>query len=87
MPTSQLILGKISSDKFAIPLRDTTLKYPLPTLGIALNKEETWNVCFVICHQYSKRPGKIKANKTQQISAKTKDFLSKLNYNIFNYNS
>lgn len=52
MPTSQFILGKISSDKFAIPLRDTTLKYPHLTPGIALNKEKTWNVCFVICHQY-----------------------------------
>ena len=52
MPTSQFILGKISSDKFAIPFRDTTLKYPHLTPGIALNKEKTWNVCFVICHQY-----------------------------------
>ena len=33
--------------------------------------KKAWNICFTICLQHQTRSGKIKANKTQKISAKT----------------
>ena len=35
------------------------------------------SICFSICHQHQARCGKIKANKTQQISLTTQDFFVK----------
>ena len=42
-----------------------------------LNKKKAWNICFIICHQYQTRSGKIKTNKTQQISVKTQGYFCK----------
>ena len=42
-----------------------------------LNKKKLWNIRFIICHQQQTRSGKIKANKAQQISVKTKVFFVK----------
>ena len=36
--------------------------------------KKVWNICFIICHQHQRRTGKIKANKTKQISVKTEVF-------------
>ena len=35
---------------------------------------EAWNICFIICHQYQTKSGKIKANKTQQMSVTAQVF-------------
>ena len=40
-------------------------------------KKKAWNICFIICHQHQTRSGKIKANKTQQISVKIQVFFRK----------
>ena len=44
---------------------------------IKKNGMETWNICFIICHQYQTKSGKIKANKTQQMSVATQVFFRK----------
>ena len=38
-----------------------------------IKQKKAWNICFIICHQYQTRSGKIKANKTQPISVKTQN--------------
>ena len=40
-------------------------------------QKKTWNIGFFICYQHQTRSGKIKANKTQQISVKTQAFFHK----------
>ena len=40
-------------------------------------KKKAWSICFIVCHQHQARSRKIKANKRQQISVKTKVFLVK----------
>ena len=40
-------------------------------------KQKVWNICFTLCHQHQIRSEKIKANKKQQISVKTKAFFIK----------
>ena len=42
-----------------------------------IKQKKAWNICFIICHQYPTRSGKIKANKTQPISVKTQNFFRK----------
>ena len=42
-----------------------------------IKQKKAWNICFIICNQRQTRSGKIKANKTQQISVKTQVFFVK----------
>ena len=42
-----------------------------------IKQKKAWNICFIICHQHQTRSGKIKTNKTQQISVKTQVFFVK----------
>ena len=42
----------------------------MPEFCSILNKKGM-DVCFIICHKHQARSGKIKANKAQQIVAKT----------------
>ena len=42
-----------------------------------IKQKKTWDICFIICHQHQTRSGKIKTNKTQQISVKTQAFFVK----------
>ena len=42
-----------------------------------IKQKKAWNICFIICHQHQTRSGKVKANKTQQISVKTQVFFRK----------
>ena len=60
------------------PPPPTYLMYgPLPRVNNFDIKQKKWNICFIICHQHLTRSGKIKTNKTQQISFKTQGFLCK----------
>ena len=40
-----------------------------------IKQKKAWNICFIICHQHETRSGKIKANKTQEISLIAQAFL------------
>ena len=42
-----------------------------------IKQKKAWNICFIIWHQPQTRSGRIKTNKTQQISAKTQVFFVK----------
>ena len=42
-----------------------------------IKQKKAWNICLIICHQHQRRSGKIKANKTQEISIKRKVFFVK----------
>ena len=42
-----------------------------------IKQKKAWNLCFIICHQHQTRSGKIKTNKTLQISVKTQVFFVK----------
>ena len=42
-----------------------------------IKQKKAWNICFIICHQHQTISGKIKTNKTQQISFKTPSFFVK----------
>ena len=42
-----------------------------------IKQKKAWNICFITCLQHQTRCGKIKANKTQQISVKTRAFFAK----------
>ena len=42
-----------------------------------IKQTKAWNICFIIWHQHQTRSGKIKTNKTQQISIKTQGFFVK----------
>ena len=42
-----------------------------------IKQKKAWNICFIICHQYQTRSGKIKANKTQRILVKTQNCFRK----------
>ena len=45
--------------------------------NVNIKQKKAWNIYFIICHQHQTRSGKIKANKTQQISVKTQVFFVK----------
>ena len=51
-----------------------------------IKQKKVWNICFIIGHLHQTRSGKVKATKTQQISAKTQVFFVKTNYSILKYN-
>ena len=40
-----------------------------------IKQKKAYNIYFIICQQHQSRSGKIKANKTQQISVTTQVFL------------
>ena len=42
-----------------------------------IKQKKAWNICFIVCHQYQIKSGKIKSNKTQQISVTTQVLLRK----------
>ena len=33
-----------------------------------IKQKKAWNICIIICYQHQTRSGKIKANKTKQLS-------------------
>ena len=45
--------------------------------NVDIKLKMAWNICFIICHQHQTRSGKIKANKTQQVSVTTQVFFCK----------
>ena len=47
----------------------------LPRMNNFDIKKKAWNIYFIICHQHQTISGKIKANKTQEISVTTQVFL------------
>ena len=55
-----------------LQLRESELNIILPRVNnFDIKQEKPWNICFIICHQHQTRSGKIRANKTQQVSFKT----------------
>ena len=42
-----------------------------------IKRKKTGNICFIICHQQQARSGKIKVDKTQQVSVTTQVFFVK----------
>ena len=44
-----------------------------------------WNICFIIWHQHQTRSGKIKANKTEQISVKTQVLFVKTELQLYHF--
>ena len=64
-----------SPEVINIQRREAELNIILPRVNnFDIKQKKAWNICFIICHQHQTRSGKIKANKTQQISVKTQVF-------------
>ena len=58
-----------------IQRREAELNIVLPRVNnFDIKQKKAWNICFIIFHQDQTRSGKIKVNKTQQISVKTQIF-------------
>ena len=71
-------IRKYSSELINIQRREAKLSIILPRVNnFNIEQKKAWNICFIICHQHQTRSGKIKTNKTQQISAKTQVFFCK----------
>ena len=69
-----------------IQRRKAELNIILPRVNnFDIKQKKAWNICFVIWHQHQTRSEKIKANKTQQMSAKTQVFFVKSEPNL-NFN-
>ena len=67
-----------SSGVINIQRREAELNIILPRVNnFSVKQEKVWNICFIIWHQHQTRSGRIKANKTQQISVKTQVFFVK----------
>ena len=67
-----------SPEVINIQWREAELNIILPRVNnFNIKQKKAWNICFNICHQHQTRSGKIKANKTQQISVKTQVFFVK----------
>ena len=61
-----------------IQQREAELNIILPRVNnFNIEQKKAWNICFILCHQFQIRSGKIKANKTQQVSVKTQVFFIK----------
>ena len=61
-----------------IQRREAEMNIILPRVNnFDIKQKKAWNICFIICHQHQTRSGKIKTNKTQQISVKTQVFFVK----------
>ena len=67
-----------SPEVINIQQREAELDIVLPRVSnFDIKQKKAWNISFIICHQHQARSGKIKANKTQQISVKTQVFFVK----------
>ena len=67
-----------SPEVINIQRREAELNIILPRVNnFDIKQKKAWNICFIICHQHQTRSGKIKTNKTQQISVKTQVFFVK----------
>ena len=67
-----------SPEVINIQRREAELNIILPRVNnFDIKQKKAWNICFIICHQHQTRSGKIKTNKTQQISVKAQDFFEK----------
>ena len=61
-----------------IQRRKVQLNIILPRVNnFDIKQKKTWNICFIIWHQYQARSRRIKTNKIQQISVKTQVFFVK----------
>ena len=66
-----------SPEVINIQRREAGLNIILPRVNdFDIKLKKAWDICCIMWHQHQKRSGRIKANKTQQISVKT-SFLSK----------
>ena len=67
-----------SPEVINIQQRKVQLNIILPRVNnFDIKQKKTWNICFIIWHQYQTRSRRIKPNKTQQISVKTQVFFVK----------
>ena len=67
-----------SAEVINIQRREAGLNIKLPSVNnFDIKQKKAWNICFIICHQHQTRSGKIKTDKTQQISVKTQVFFVK----------
>ena len=63
------------SELINIQQREAKLNIILPRVSnFDIKLKKACNICFVIYHQHQTKSGKIKANKTQQISVETQVF-------------
>ena len=61
-----------------IQRREAEVNIILPRVNnFDIKQKKAWNICFIICHQHQTRSGKIKTNKTMQISVTAQVFLVK----------
>ena len=68
-----------SSGVINIQRREAELNIILPRVNnFSIKQKKVWNICFIIWHQHQTRSGRIKTNKTQQISVKTQVFFVKI---------
>ena len=67
-----------SPEVINIQRRKALLNIILPRVNnFDIKQKKAWNICFIIGHQHHLRSGKIKANKTQQISVTTQVYFVK----------
>ena len=67
-----------SPEVINIQRREAELNMILPRVNnFDIKQKKAWNICFIMWHQLQTRSGKIKANKTQQISVETQGFFVK----------
>ena len=67
-----------SPEVINIQRREAELNIILPRVNnFDIKQKKACYICFIICHQHQTRSGKIKANKTQQISVITQVFFVK----------
>ena len=61
-----------------IQRREAEVNIILPRVNnFDIKQKKAWNICFIICHQHQTRSGKIKTNKTMQMSVTAQVFLVK----------
>ena len=67
-----------SPEVINIQRRKAKLNITLPRVNnFDTEQKKAWNICFIICYQHQTKSGKIKTNKTHQISTKTQVFFVK----------
>ena len=72
------IIRNYSSEAINIQRREVELNITLPRVNnFDIKQKKAWKICFIVCHQYQTRSGKIKTNKRQQVSFKTQIFFCK----------
>ena len=71
-------VGNYLPEVINIQRREGELNIILPRVNnFDIKHKKAWNICFIICHQHQTIYGKIKTNKTQEISVKTQVFFRK----------